>query len=170
MNMFIKKIITAALLALSFNVSAAINDIPASKKLLIDNLLAQTGQSAVAVGRQYSELFTQQMTLILKQSKPDINPKAFDIVEEEIIAIMDEEFLINDAFKTMMYPIYSKHFTEGELRKMIEINNTEFGKKIIRVMPLISKEGMIAGQEFGKKLGPKIQKRIAERFKEEGIK
>ncbi|MCG3887247.1 DUF2059 domain-containing protein [Photobacterium leiognathi] len=168
--MFSKKIIAATLLALSFNVSATTSDIPASKKLLIDKLLAQTGQSAVAVGKQYSDLFTQQMTAILKQSKPDINPKAFDIVEEEISTIMDEEFVINDSFKTMMYPIYSKHFTEDELRKMIEINDTEFGKKLIRVMPLINQEGMLVGQEFGKKLGPKIQQRITKRFKEEGIK
>lgn len=170
MNMFSKKIIAATLLALSFNVSATTSDIPASKKLLIDKLLAQTGQSAVAVGKQYSDLFTQQMTLILKQSKPDINPKAFDIVEEEISTVMDEEFVINDSFRTMMYPIYSKHFTEDELRKMIEINDTEFGKKLIRVMPLINQEGMLVGQEFGKKLGPKIQQRITKRFKEEGIK
>lgn len=128
--MFSKKILAVALLALSFNVSATTDGIPASKKILIDKLLAQTGQSAVAVGKQYSDLFTQQMTLILKQSKPDINPKAFDIVEEEINAIMDEEFVINDSFKTMMYPIYNKHFTEDELRKMIEINDTEFGKKV----------------------------------------
>ncbi|WP_318460227.1 DUF2059 domain-containing protein [Photobacterium leiognathi] len=168
--MFSKKIIAATLLALSFNVSATTSDIPASKKLLIDKLLAQTGQSAVAVGKQYSDLFTQQMTTFLKQSKPDINPKAFDIVEEEISTIMDEEFVINDSFKTMMYPIYNKHFTEDELRKMIEINNTEFGKKLIRVMPLINQEGMLVGQEFGKKLGPKIQQRITKRFKEEGIK
>ncbi|WP_318474396.1 DUF2059 domain-containing protein [Photobacterium leiognathi] len=168
--MFSKKIIAATLLALSFNVSATTSDIPASKKLLIDKLLAQTGQSAVAVGKQYSDLFTQQVTTILKQSKPDINPKAFDIVEEEISTIMDEEFVINDSFKTMMYPIYNKHFTEDELRKMIEINDTEFGKKLIRVMPLINQEGMLVGQEFGKKLGPKIQQRITKRFKEEGIK
>ncbi|KPA52136.1 hypothetical protein VT25_10775 [Photobacterium leiognathi subsp. mandapamensis] len=168
--MFSKKIIAATLLALSFNVSATTDDIPVSKKLLIDKLLAQTGQSAVAVGKQYSDLFTQQMTVILKQSKPDINPKAFDIVEEEISTIMDEEFVINDSFRTMMYPIYSKHFTEDELRKMIEINDTEFGKKLIRVMPLINQEGMLVGQEFGKKLGPKIQQRITKRFKEEGIK
>ena len=70
----------------------------------------------------------------------------------------------------MLYPIYNKHFTEDELRKMIEINDTEFGKKLIRVMPLISQEGMLVGQEFGQKLGPKIQKRITKRFKEEGIK
>ncbi len=110
------------------------------------------------------------MTAILKQSKPDINPVTFDIVEEEISNIMDEEFVINDNIKTMMYPIYNKHFTEDELRKMIEINNTEFGKKLIRVMPLINQEGMLVGQEFGKKLGPKIQQRITKRFKEEGIK
>lgn len=52
---------------------------------------------------------------------------------------------------------------------MVEFNNTEFGKKIIRVMPKITQEGMQAGQQFGQTLGPKIQQRIVARFQKEGI-
>ena len=149
--------------------TVAAADISPGKKKLIDTLLVQTGQSGVAMGKQFSDLFIQQMVMILKQSKPDIEPKAFDIVEEEIISIIDEEIVVNGVLKEMMYPIYDKHFNEAELKKMIALNSTEFGKKMIRVMPMITQEGMQAGQQFGQTLGPKIQQRIVDRFQKEGI-
>ena len=165
-----KKSIIIAAFTLVFSLNAyAAEDMDTEKKKLIDALLEQTGQSAMAIGKQFSGAFIQQMTMILKQSKPDIDPKAFDILEEVIISIIDEEMVLKGAFKDMMYPLYSKHFSEDELKKMIELNNTEFGKKMIRIMPIITQEGMLAGQQFGQSLGPKIQQRIIARFKEEGI-
>ncbi len=163
------KIITITLLlSLSFSAHSE-SSISKEKRALIDTLLQQTGQSAVAMGKQFSDLFIQQMVIALKRSRPDINPKAFDIVKEEINGIMNEEFVINGALGSMMYPIYDRHFTADELRKMIELNNTDFGKKMIRVMPRISQEGMHAGQQFGQQIAPKIQQRIIDRLKKEGI-
>lgn len=163
-----KIIISFFALTLSFNIMAQ-TDIAQEKKKLIDTLLLQTGQSAIEMGKQFSNVFIQQMTAILKQTQPDINPKAFDILEEEVTAIIDEQLVQNSAFATMLYPIYDKHFNAEELQKMIELNNTEFGKKIIRVMPAITQEGMQAGQIWGQSIAPMIQQRIAQRFKAEGI-
>ncbi|MEJ2641241.1 MAG: DUF2059 domain-containing protein [Desulfosarcinaceae bacterium] len=169
-----KKTITVLILSAILSIILAANALAASeiskeKKALIDTLLAQTGQSAIAIGKQFSNLFIQQMTAILEKSKPDIDPKAFDILEEEINAVIHEEIVVNGALSEMMYPIYDKHFTNAELKKMIELNKTEFGKKMIRVMPLITQESMQAGQQFGQGLGPKIKKRLTDRFREEGI-
>lgn len=163
-------IITLILSVFLSSQALAENGISQEKKALIDTLLEQTGQSAIAVGTQFSNLFIQQMTMVLKKSYPNIDPKAFIILEEEITTIINEEIVINGALSKMMYPIYDKHFSSNELRKMIELNNTEFGKKMIKVMPLITQEGMQAGQVFGQSLGPKIQQRIATRFEQEGIK
>ena len=52
---------------------------------------------------------------------------------------------------------------------MIDLNNTELGKKMLKVLPLISEEAMQAGQQFGLGLAPKIQERIMSRFQKEGI-
>lgn len=165
-----KSIIIAVLLSIfSFSALAAEEVSPAKKKL-IDTLMEQTGQSADAVGKQFSDFFIQQMTHGMKQSNPDVDPKAFDLMKEEIIATVHQEMVSSGEFTKMMYPIYSKHFSEAELQKMIDLNNTEFGKKMIRVMPIITQEGMIAGQHFGQSLGPKIHQRVMERFKKEGIK
>lgn len=153
---------------LSLNAFAA-DGIGKEKKALIDTLLEQTGQSAVAMGKQFSDFFIQQMTMVLKQSKPDIDPKAFDIVQEEVSALIEEEIVLNGALQAMMYPIYDRHFTAQELQQMIDLNKTEFGQKLIRVMPIITQEGMQAGQQFGQSIGPKLQQRLMARFQEEGI-
>jgi len=145
-------------------------DISSEKKELIDQLLVQAGQSAIAIGKQFSDAFIQQMTTVLKQTNPNIDPKAYDIVNEEINALIDEEFIVKGALSEIMYPIYSRHFSAEELREMIAFNNTELGKKVIKVMPMITQEGMQAGQVLGQSFAPKIQERIVARFEKEGIK
>lgn len=153
---------------LSLNVLAAEN-ISAAKTKLIDTLLEQTGQTAIIMGNQFSAVFAQQMTHMLQQTQPNINPKAFAIIEEESLALINEELVINGKYNKMMYPIYNKNFTAGELQQMINLNNTELGKKMLKVLPTISEEAMQAGQQFGIGLAPKIQQRIMSRFQEEGI-
>lgn len=140
------------------------------KKVLIDKILEQTGQSAIQVGKQFSDLFIQQMTMVLKSSNKNIDPRAFSIIEEEVKNIINEEIVENKKIAEMMYPIYTKHFTVDELKQMIELNNTPFGRKMIKVMPLITQEAMQAGQIFGQTLAPKIQRRLLDRFEKEGIK
>ncbi len=67
------------------------------KKILIDKLVEQMGQSAVETGKQFSNLFIQNMSQSLKQAKPDIDPKAFDILEEEVKLVIHEIFVDNGA-------------------------------------------------------------------------
>ena len=166
-----KKYILLLIVLLMVNVQIShAADISAEKRELIDQLLVQVGQSAVTVGKQFSDAFIQQMTIVLKQSNPNIDPKAYVIINEEITSLIDEVFIVKGALSEIMYPIYNEHFTVEELREMIAFNNTELGKKIIKVMPIISQEGMQAGQKLGESLAPKIQERIAARFEKEGIK
>ncbi len=157
------------LLASNVQISSAA-DIGAEKKELIDQLLVQTGQSAISVGKQFSDAFIQQMIIVLKQANPNIDARAFDIVNEEVTALINEEIVLKGALSEAIYPIYSKYFSAEELREMIAFNNTELGKKMIKVMPIITQEGMQAGQALGQSLAPKIQERIVARFEKEGIK
>lgn len=157
-----------ALLMLSIKPVLA-EEIPADKKALIDQLLAQTGQSAVTVSKQFSTIFIQQMTMLLKNSQPNIDPKAFDYMSEEVNAVLDEEISLNGGFFDLIYPIYNKHFNNQELKEIIAFNKTPLGQKMNKVLPQITQEAMIAGQTFGKSLGPKIQERIISRFEKEGI-
>ena len=164
-----KKLIILLSLMFIYQTVAA-ETISSDKNILVDRLLEQTGQSAIQVGKQFSNLFIQQMTMVLKNSNKDIDPRALSIMEEEVKSIINEEIVVNKKLAKMMYPIYAKHFTVDDLKQLIEFNDTPLGRKIIKVMPLITQEGLQAGQTLGQSLAPKIQSRLETRFEEEGIK
>lgn len=165
-----KKILLFTLLSCTLSSPGfAADAIPSEKIKLIDTVLEQTGQTAIKMGNQFSSMFAQQMSHMLQESQPTINPKAFAIIEQESLMLINEELVDNGQYNKMMYPIYHKHFTEAELQQMIVINNTELGQKMLQVLPTISAEAMQAGQQFGVMLAPKIQARILQRFKAEGI-
>jgi len=140
-----------------------------NKKVLIDKLLTQMGQSATDTGKLFSNLFIDQMSVALKKAKPDVDPRAYEIIKEEVSAIVDEVFSDSNTFAEMMYPIYETRFTEEELNELIDFYNTALGKKLISELPAITKEGMDAGTKLGESLAPKIQQRIKARLDTEGI-
>ena len=109
------------------------------------------------------------MAQVLKKSKPDVDPKAFDIIEEEVKALIHEELVINESLHPYMYPIYHKYLTLEETNGLIRFYKTPLGRKTISVMPKMTQEGMKAGQAWGQSIGQKIQQKILERFKKEGI-
>lgn len=154
----------------SINQTAFSEEISTEKKALIDKVLEQTGQSSIATGQQFMNLFIQQITMALQANNPDIDPKAYKIVEQEIQAVISEEMIKNKALEKLMHPIYDKYYTTEDLKSMVELYNSPFGKKMLEVMPAIAQEGMQVGQVFGQSLGPKIQQRIAASFEQAGIK
>ena len=144
------------------------DELTLEKKTAIKELLAITG--ATQIGELFSNAFTQQMTQVLKKSKPDIDPKAFDIIDEEVKALIHEELVVNESLHPFMYPIYHKYLTLEETNGLIRFYKTPLGRKAISVMPKMTQEGMKAGQAWGHSIGQKFQQRILDRFKKEGIK
>ena len=144
------------------------DELTLEKKTAIKELLAITG--ATQIGELFSNAFTQQMTQVLKKSKPDIDPKAFDIIDEEVKALIHEELVVNESLHPFMYPIYHKYLTLEETNGLIRFYKTPLGRKAISVMPKMTQEGMKAGQAWGQSIGQKFQQRILDRFKKEGIK
>ena len=162
-----KHLLFISLMLVSSIVRAETSD--SAKRLLIDELLVQTGQSAKDTGKLFSNVFIEQMTTALKQAKPNIDPKAFDVIEQEVKLIIDEALLNDNIMADILYPIYSSRFSEEELKELIAFYKTPLGKQLLQNMPAITQEAMQAGQKFGQSLGPKIQERILARFKSEGI-
>lgn len=143
------------------------DELNSDKKVAIKELLDVTG--ALQLGEIFSNAFIQQMTQVLKSSKPDVDPKAFDIIEEEVKALIHEELVVKESLLPYMYPIYHKYLTLEETKGLIKFYNTPLGKKAISVMPKMTQEGIKAGQIWGQTMGKKIQQRLSERFKNEGL-
>ena len=144
------------------------DELNSEKKAAIKELLEVTG--AYQLGEILSNAFIQQMTQALKKAKPDVDPKAFNIIEEEVKALIHEELVVKESLLPYMYPIYHKYLTLEETNGLIQFYKTPLGKKAISVMPKMTQEGMKAGQLWGQSMGQKIKQRLSERFKKEGLK
>jgi len=144
--------------------SYAQEEVTAEERAAIKKLLEVTG--AMDIGLMFSKVMVEQMTDLLKQSNSEIPSRAFTILEEEVNGIIREEI---GAFYEMLYPIYHRHYTLSDVNGLISFYETPLGNKVVSTLPLITQESMLAGQQWGESLAPKIGPRILKRFEEEGI-
>ena len=87
----------------------------------------------------------------------------------EVNSLIHEELKQKESLHPYMYPIYHKYLTLEETKGLIKFYETPLGKKVISVMPKMTQEGMQAGQIWGQFISEKLQKRVRERLKKEGI-
>lgn len=152
------------LLFLSATSYTAAEEMSPEKSADIERLLEITG--ALDIGKQMSGVFVTQMSDAVAARRPDLPPKLFDVIKEEINKLIDENFPV---FVALITPIYDKHFTHDEIKGLLAFYQTELGRKTIQVMPALMQEGMSVGQQWGQALVPEIQKRVLERLKAEGV-
>jgi hypothetical protein len=146
---------------------ASAEDMSPDKRADIEQLMRVTG--ALKIGKQMSEAFVSNMTQAIKASRPDVPNRMYDILAEEVNKVIGEQMVAKGGFLEMTILIYDKHFTHADIKGLLSFYQTELGKKTIKALPHIMEESMKAGQLWGQALGPIIQERIIERFKEEGI-
>ncbi len=152
------------LLLLAPGAALADPELTASKRADIKALLEVTG--ALQVGQQMSELMVAQMTETLKEARPDIEPRMYDVLRDEVNSAVAESI---PAFAELIIPVYHRHFTHGEIRELLAFYQTELGRKTIAVMPLVIQDSMRVGQQWGRSLAPVIQQRVRQRFRQEGV-
>jgi hypothetical protein len=119
-----------------------------SYKVTLKKMLEVAGTEAtfkVAI-KQMFEMFKQQKTNV---------PDSFwvDFEKEFSTASMDD--LVD-----MLSPIYQKHISEADLKKIIEFYQTPVGKKYAEKTPLIMQESMQVGQQWGMKIGERFQEKL----------
>lgn len=142
----------------------AADDLTPQKRADIERLLEMTG--ATKIGRQMAALSAAHMTQSLRQSHPQIPPRALDFLPEEVAAVFDANV---GAFLSAMIPVYHRYFTAEEIKGMIAFYSTDLGRKAISAMPGLMSESMTVGQQWGQSLGPAIAERVRARLKKEGI-
>jgi hypothetical protein len=157
-------IVAVFLIALLAAPYSSAETISAEKRADIEQLLEMTG--ALEIGKQMSDAVVAQMSQAIMASHPDLPPKIFDILNEEVSGLIGENL---PNFVALVTPVYDKHYTDEEIKGLIRFYQTDLGKKTIQVLPVLMQESMMIGQQWGQALAPEIQKRIMERFKAEGI-
>ncbi len=135
----------------------------------IKNLLEITGmrnltrqilnQMLVAMKSEMRNLTRQilnQMLVAMKSEYPQVPQKFWDT----FIAEIKPDDMINE-----FIPLYSKYFTNDEIKQMIAFYQTPLGQKTLSVMPQLSSESTAIGLRYGKEAAARaIQKLEAEGY------
>lgn len=127
------------------------DEINKAKRKDIRKLMKVSGSGKIGI---------QMMNTMLGQFKrmmPDVPEKFWEEFAKEV----DEDSLIE-----LIVPIYDKHYTHKDIKKLIEFYESPIGEKMVRKMPVIMQESQAAGQQWGRQLGERVMKRL----KEEGYK
>jgi hypothetical protein len=118
------------------------------KNQAIREILQLTGSAALS--RQVME----QLITPLKQAIPNV-PESF---WNDFMAEIDENELAD-----LVVPVYSRHFTLEELEQLAAFYRTPLGKKMIHEMPMVMKESMAIGQEWGADIARRAQRKAKAR-------
>lgn len=153
------------LVALCVSGATAQEPLTEAKRADILQLMQVTGSAQLAV--QFTDAIVKALTDNIKAVRPDIPPRAMDIVREEVTKLLQEQVGV---LAEKVVPIYHQQFTHDEIKGMLEFYGTPLGRKMIHAMPTVLQQAMAEGQVWGKSLAPTIDDRLRIRFAAEGIK
>ncbi len=143
------------------------DELTPEKKAAIKEMLQASGSAQM--GELIGNATAQQMIQFYKKTKPDMDPRAFEIMAEEIKGVFHEEFIVKESFYPFVYPIFHKYYTMADLNDLIGFYKSPIGRKLVSVTPIITQESMKAGQEWAQDIFPSLGQMLKTRFKEEGI-
>jgi hypothetical protein len=64
-------------------------------------------------------------------------------------------------FVELLVPIYSHLFSPAELRDLLKFYQSPLGQRLLEVQPDLTREAMLAGQQWGMRLGTEIGQELA---------
>ncbi len=100
--------------------------------------------------KTYDVVF-DQVILQMKTAMPAVNDSVWPKLKSEVL---NKQI---DVLNQKLVPIYRKHFTHDDIKALIAFYQTPIGKKMAEKTPLISRESMMIGQQWGMQLGQAIQ-------------
>ena len=113
------------------------------KRRLIQDMLARTKAVDLAMQAMESSIGAQRSA----------NPRIPAVFWDRFLARAKAE---RGDFEAMIGGIWDRHFTSAELRELLAFYDTPVGRKTLEVMPALSQESMLAGQQWGQRLGMKV--------------
>jgi len=164
-----KKIFILTLLLFLFNSqghSETINLSP-EKRADIIKLVKMTGAMSI-MSQVINTISSNMVDSLITASGRRVPERATEIMKAEITNVWDQEIKSEKVFDYFV-PIYDKYYSHKEIKALIDFYETDLGKKTVTVLPHITQEGMMAGKKWGQAVWEIAAKRIAEKFKAEGI-
>lgn len=146
-----KKTAVAHRTAATATVPAAIPAPAPSYRELLKTMMEVTGSEAT-----YNAVIIQ-MVNTFKSQKPDVPVTVWNEFGEEFKKAVSQDIL------DLLLPIYQKHFNEEDLKAAIVFYESPVGQKMALASPLVARESMEAGQQWGMKVGAEIAKKLQEK-------
>jgi hypothetical protein len=164
-----KKIFILALLLIFFSipVHSETTELSPEKRTDIIKLLKMTGVVNV-MAQVVNTISSQMVDSLIKASGRKVPERATEIIKTEMNNLWDQE-IKSEKFFDYFVPIYNKYYSHKEIKELINFYKTDLGRKTIDVLPSLTQECMIAGQNWGKSLQYIAVRRINQRLKAEGI-
>ena len=111
----------AALLITAITGDIYADSLNEAKQADIIKLMEITG--VLSLGKQMSDSIVTQMTRVIKASRPDLDPKLFDILREEVNSVIEENL---PKFTAQLIPVYDKYFTHQDIKEMIQVRPSPY--------------------------------------------
>ena len=142
-------------------------NVPDTYRESVRELLRLTGSGEI--GEQMANATFRAVTTSLRQSNPELPPRAIaiarEVAAEEFGALFADEARLLDAF----VPIYRKHFSKRELDELIAFYRTPLGTKVVHAMPAVVEESNQVGQRWAQEAMPRFAGELQRRLLEEGL-
>jgi uncharacterized protein len=119
--------------------------------------------------RRMGLLVVQQMAQAMRESRPDLPARAFEIVEQEVKSTIEEGIDGPDGLIARIVPVFGEFFDHAEIKQLLAFHRSPVGAKMATVQEDMFKKGVQAGRDWSEAMRPKLERRIRERLEAEGF-
>ena len=102
------------------------------------------------------------------QNNQAVSDTLFAILKASTLSLVKRQISAEGGLMDRVVPLYDEHYTQDEIRKLIEFYETPLGKKVSALRPQIAKESMVVAEEWVNFLEPVLVQALAKRLDEEG--
>jgi hypothetical protein len=132
----------------------------------VRQLLEANGMWDVAA--QVGPVTVQQLSLALRRTNPSLPARADSVVADVVVSYL-REHAERDHVADKLIPIYAKHLTKDDVRRITEFYRSPAGRKLAGVTPAISLESAKVGQEWMTSILPGLQSELLTRLRSEKL-
>lgn len=162
-----KRLLVSFALCLLLCTPASADELTAQKSADIKALFQVSG--GVAAGKQIMAYMAHEIMEGLRRASPSIDGKAFEVVEQELIAFVTEKYAAPGGALDRLVPVYAETFTHSEIKELLAFYNTPVGKKSVRCMSGLFLKGQRIGEAYAHELGPEIRKMLDAALASKGL-
>lgn len=98
-------------------------------------------------GADIGVMIFENMMMSFRDTFPDVPGEFWD----RMVDVVETDDLMD-----ILVPIYRKHFTAEDVAGLIRFYESPLGRKLIEAQPDMTRESMVAGEEWGRTIAEKV--------------